>query len=254
MAIVVEYVREYASWAYAICAMIALVYLRVALVARRGRRWAMFGLEREQELNKTYAAWKVAFLLLFVMGSVYLISTVVSEAVQPFVEVDRSIAPTPMQLAAGTAATPTLPAVPETPQPTATATSAPQPTQKPLPTRAPEPTKPPPTAAPAVQPVACPNGNAVIQSPGRNAHVSGMVPIVGSAVHAQFQYYKLEFGVGDNPSVWSYFAGGERPVQGGQLGTLNAGALAPGVYSIRVVVVDTSGNFPDPCITTIVIG
>jgi hypothetical protein len=78
-----------------------------------------------------------------------------------------------------------------------------------------------------------------------------MVPINGVAIHEQFKYYKLEFGAGANPSVWSYFDGGERPVPGGQLGTLNAGALPPGTYSIRVVVVDTSGNFPAPCQTVI---
>jgi hypothetical protein len=42
-------------------------------------------------------------------------------------------------------------------------------------------------------------------------------------------------------------------VQSGQLGTLNAGALPPGIYSVRVVVVDATGNFPVPCQTTIVI-
>jgi len=50
-----------------------------------------------------------------------------------------------------------------------------------------------------------------------------------------------------------YFDGGDRPVKGAQLGTLNAGALAPGTYSVRIVVVDASGNFPPPCQTTIVI-
>ena len=59
--------------------------------------------------------------------------------------------------------------------------------------------------------------------------------------------------LGATPNSWSYFDGGERPVQGGQLGTLNAGALAPGTYSVRIVVVDTSGNFPEPCQTTILI-
>jgi len=93
----------------------------------------------------------------------------------------------------------------------------------------------------------------VITSPGISALVSGMVPIIGTATHERFQFYKLEYGAGANPAVWSYFDGGDRPVTGAQLGTLNAGALAPGTYSIRVVVVDASGNFPAPCQTTIVI-
>ena len=80
-----------------------------------------------------------------------------------------------------------------------------------------------------------------------------MVPVFGRAVHENFNFYKLEYGIGANPNNWSYFDGGERPVQDGQLGTLNAGALPPGTYSIRVVVVDATGNFPKPCETVIVI-
>ena len=80
-----------------------------------------------------------------------------------------------------------------------------------------------------------------------------MVPIVGTATHPQFQYYKLEYGAGPTPSVWSYFDGGDRTVQGGRLGTLNAGPLAPGTYAIQVVVVDKTGNFVEPCQTVVVI-
>jgi hypothetical protein len=42
-------------------------------------------------------------------------------------------------------------------------------------------------------------------------------------------------------------------VQGGRLGTLNASALAPGTYAIRVVVVDKTGNFVEPCQTVVII-
>ena len=78
-----------------------------------------------------------------------------------------------------------------------------------------------------------------------------MVPVFGTAQHASFKYYKLEYAIGANSKNWSYFDGGEAPVQDGRLGTLNAGALPPGTYSIRVVVVDNTGNFPPPCETVI---
>lgn len=77
-----------------------------------------------------------------------------------------------------------------------------------------------------------------------------MVAISGSATHENFSYYKLEYGSGAVPDVWSYFDGGDKPVQNGRLGTLNGGALPPGTYSVRVIVVDVSGNFPAPCQTT----
>ncbi|HEX9116336.1 MAG TPA: hypothetical protein VGA61_09730 [Anaerolineae bacterium] len=251
MAVIVEFIKNYAHWLYGACALIALWHLRRAILARHDRRTAVFSLEREAALNRTYASWSVAFALLFVMGVVYFLSTVVAQAVQPLVIGDST--PTPAALTRSVPS-PTLPLPETTPtasQPTSApaATSAPRPTPRVLPTatQAPVPTAP----APAVAAPRCADPNARITSPGMNASVSGMVPIFGTASHDRFKYYKLEFGAGANPAVWSYFDGGEHAVQGGQLGTLNAGALAPGTYSIRVVVVDVTGNFPPPCQTVI---
>ncbi len=254
MAIIVDFIREYAAWVYGVCALIALWYLRVVLLARRERRYAVFTLEREAALNRVYSSWGVAFLLIMLMGVVYLLSTVVAEAVRPLVEADRGTA-TPTLMAAsafGTpTATPTLPQTELTPETPTTPTRRPPPTARPTRTPIPPPAESPTAAAPVVQRPQCPTGSAVITSPGVGAQVSGMVPIVGTAIHENFQFYKLEYGAGANPGVWSYSDGRDQPVQGGQLGVLNASALPPGTYSVRVVVVDTSGNFPPPCQTTI---
>ncbi len=249
MAIVVQFIKEYAPWVYGMCALIALWYLRASLLARRDRRYAVFSLEREAALNRTYGAWTVAVVLLVVIGAVYFLSTVVSDAVAPLVEAENTPTPAPKQVVQVTPQ-PTLPlpeAVLETPTPTRA------PTPRPVPTVV-QPTRPAATAAaPAVQAPACPDPGAIITSPGINQQVSGMVPIMGTAANDKFQYYKLEFGAGTNPGVWSYFAGGEKPVRGGQLGTLNSGALAPGPYTIRVVVVDVTGNYAPPCQTVVII-
>jgi hypothetical protein len=90
---------------------------------------------------------------------------------------------------------------------------------------------------------------AVITEPGVGQVATGPVAIFGTASVDNFQFYKLEYGAGENPAVWSYFGGGDSPVVNGRLGTLNV--LPPGTYSIRVVSVDQSGNFPPPCQTTI---
>jgi hypothetical protein len=243
MAIIVHYIKDYAAWVYGACALMALWYLRVAILARRERRFAMFALERETALNKTYSAWTAAIALLVVIGVIYFLSTTVSDAVQPLVEDVQT--PTPVPAASRPIASPTLP-LPET-TPTET------PTARPRPTLRPQPTVILTTPTPVVQAPRCPDPRAVISAPGVNATVSGMVPIYGTATHERFKYYKLEYGAGTDPTVWSYFAGGERAVAAGLLGNLNAGALAPGVYSLRIVVVDASGNFPPPCQTVIVI-
>jgi hypothetical protein len=247
MAIVIDFIRRLAPWVYGACALMALWYLRVVILARRERRYAVFRLERETAMNRVYSAWLAAILIILVMGVTYLFSTTISDAVRPLVSEDQPTpTPTGAALVAAADVTPTLP-LPET-TPTSTATRRPRPTARPQPTSLPQNT---PTPGP-VRP-RCPDPRAVITSPGINAQVSGMVPIIGTAVHENFQFYKLELGVGADPGVWSYFDGGDRPVQGAQLGTLNAGALAPGTYSVRIVVVDASGNFPTPCQTTIVI-
>jgi hypothetical protein len=223
--------------------LIALWYLCVVILARRERRQSVFALERETALNRTYGAWTVAIALLVVMGLVYLTSTVVSEAVRPIAE--EIMTPTPIVVTpVRPSATLPLPEI----TPTHTSTPRPRATLRPQPTIGPI-----ATPAPAVQAPRCGDPRAVITSPGINAAVSGMVPILGTAAHDRLQYYKLEYGAGANPSVWSYFDGGDRPVQGGRLGTLNAGALAPGSYAIRVIVVDKTGNFVDPPCQTVVV-
>ena len=54
MAIVVNFIKEYAAWAYGACALVALWYLRVVLLARRERRTSVFNLERETACEGKY--------------------------------------------------------------------------------------------------------------------------------------------------------------------------------------------------------
>jgi hypothetical protein len=247
MAIVVDFIKNYSPWVYGACALVALWYLRIAFVARRDRRHAVFTLEREAAMNRTYGAWTAAIALVVVMGLVYLLSTVVSDAVAPLVQEAKQPSTPQVVVAGNLTPSPTLPV--------SEVTSTKSPTPRPRPTRRPEPTPmpAPTTEKPASQPPSCPDARAVITAPGLNAEVSGMVPIFGTAVHEDFKFYKLEYGAGPHPGNWSYFDGGENPVRNGRLGTLNAGALPTGTYAIRVVVVDTTGNFPTPCETIIVI-
>jgi len=65
---------------------------------------------------------------------------------------------------------------------------------------------------------------------------------------------KLEFGAGEWPTQWSliqelHYA----PVVNGYLGDWKTGALAEGVYQLRLVVVDKTGNYPAPCQVRVII-
>jgi len=137
-------------------------------------------------------------------------------------------------------ASPTPTAAPtDTPTPTATAT--PNPTLPPPPTLAPSPT---PELAQG-QPPACPNPGARIIRPGDGAQVEGIVEVYGSANIENFDYYKLEFrGPGQD---WSYVQHFNTPVLEGALGQWNSDTVPPGAYEFRLLVVDTLGNYPEPC-------
>jgi hypothetical protein len=146
--------------------------------------------------------------------------------------------------------TPTPPPATITPTPTAT---------QQRPTRPPQPTVTPDmvvTETPAVRSPSCPNPNARLTSPGVNQIVQGNVPIRGVANIPAFQYYKIEVGPGNQPGDQEWTVVGQlhhSPVAGGVLETFNGGAYAPGTYTLRLVVVDQTGNYPDPCRVTITV-
>ena len=108
---------------------------------------------------------------------------------------------------------------------------------------------PTPTPTPTPQIAVClPKAN--ITYPTVNATLDGWGTtfVQGTAAIDNFWFYKLEFGSGQLPAEWSvikelYY----EPVVNGILGYWNTGALPEGVYTLRLVVVDNTGNYPQPC-------
>lgn len=88
-----------------------------------------------------------------------------------------------------------------------------------------------------------------IAMPTTGQQVSGLVPIQGTASFdpAEIAFYKVEIGSGHPPSEWTTLGSthGE-PVVNGLLEELHAYALAPGPYTLRLVLVRHDGNFPSP--------
>ena len=147
-------------------------------------------------------------------------------------------------------------ATPELPTPTPTVvlpTATPEP-----PTAIPEellvPTETPTPEVPPVAAAACADPRSVISSPGVNQVIGGVTGISGTATHEAFQYYKLEFAPGANAAGgYVYFDGGNIQISGAFLGNFDTTSLANGPYTIRLTVVDQSGNFPPPCDVSVVI-
>ena len=96
-----------------------------------------------------------------------------------------------------------------------------------------------------------------IYSPSPGERVNGLIPIIGTVSFnpAEVQYFKLEIGVGSSPSTWTTFGTTHsQPVVNGVLEHLQADALPPGDYVIRLVVVRNDGNYPTPYSVPITIG
>ncbi len=179
------------------------------------------------------------------------------------------LVPTDTPAVAAAAPTP-APATPEAPTATPEAPTPAPPTPEP-PTATPEPPTPepptpepptpepptpePPTAEPQVfASAACGDGRSLISGLGVNQVLSGVASVTGNATHEAFQYYKMEYAPGANAGGgFVYFAGSNVPISGGVLGNLDTRSLPNGEYTIRLTVVDQSGNFPPPCDVTIVI-
>ncbi len=243
MGVLIQLVADYAPYVYGACAAVALWYLRIAILARRERRRAIFSLEREAALNRIYNGFGVAFTLLIIMGVVYFISNYLIRAVPP-----PDLAET-TPTATLAAFEPTL-----TPFPTTEPTPVlPTPTFTPRPRPTPRPTPPPPTpTVPEVVPPACPNPGVRITAPGLGTTRRGAIQVFGTANIENFQYYKLEFKA-INENDFHFILRGDSPVIDGFLGTWDNSGLPAGTYLLQLLVVDRTGNYPAPCITRIVV-
>lgn len=252
MGFLIQYLADAAPWIYFLCGLAALIQLYRTWQVRAERRQAIFSLERDKAVNDLYDIFVRAIGILAVMGVTYFVSNTLSVAVEPIVA--RTLDPTP--LAAALLPTPTNTPLPATVTPTITPTAPPQSAPAALTTPIADVATSiaTPVPAPAVAPALCPDARASIVSPGNGAAVQGVVSLVGTAQHDHFDYYKLEYAYGNDASQgFSYFDGGQAQVVGGLLGTLNSPGLANGVYTLRLVVVDTSGNYPLPCRVTITV-
>lgn len=272
MGIVIQYVANYAPWIYAICGLVALYQLYRIWLVRAERKQAVFSLEREKAAQDTYNIFAIALVTLVVMGFTYFVSNTLAQAVGPLVA--SAISPTPNLPVLFTPTSTPLPATPTptwtpTPDPAAVAAAATATAESTaegdaaggeqagaITTEVADETPPTatPTPAPAVQAPNCPDQRALLFRPGQNEVVSGLVNIVGTATHDSFQYYKVEYAPGANAGEgFSYIGGGNNPVVSNFLASIDTTALANGNWTLRLIVVDQTGNFPPPCQVTITV-
>jgi hypothetical protein len=94
----------------------------------------------------------------------------------------------------------------------------------------------------------------IITSPQNNAIVRGQVPILGSATHPQFQFYKVE--VAREPPIDENFAivGAihEEQVVDGQLEMWDTTQIPDGSYTLRLRVVRLDGTYSEDSVVQVV--
>lgn len=100
----------------------------------------------------------------------------------------------------------------------------------------------------------CSGGNAAILAPTAGATVFGIVQIEGTAsLGSDFQYYKLEVAP-TGTEAWGNLAGEARQqVVNGQLGVWDSASVADGAYTLRLRVVDPTGNYCEALVTNVLV-
>jgi penicillin-binding protein 1C len=87
-------------------------------------------------------------------------------------------------------------------------------------------------------------GEVAILAPTLGGHVKGVVSIRGNARSGDFNFYRLEFGEGLNPSAWSQIGGDHfNQVNSDVLEFWDVRGLQDGLYTLQLTVVEHSQNF-----------
>lgn len=217
--------QAYQTWVYLLLAAGFVLSLRLALGWWRAERSAEFGLERERaRRGLTRAAVLGAWF-----GSIALMTFILTTFVTPTVPAGSR--PTPLP-------TVSLLATPATPPADSSGPAA--------------------TALPeaALDSTGCLNSLATLTFPEEGSQLTGTVTIEGTAAIVNFAFYKYEYielaaGSPAPGAVWRAISAGTSVVSDGELGLWDTTLVTPGDYAFRLVVTDTAGNAPLPCVRRI---
>ncbi len=98
----------------------------------------------------------------------------------------------------------------------------------------------------------CTDPSTQISSPIPGQRLSGVFSLYGTASLDNFWYYKIEVRA-DIATVYNFYARSDKPVTNGVLGQIDADLFAPGLYWIRLIVVDLNGAInTSPCVIPVI--
>ncbi len=212
--------------------------LRTLLQARRAKRLAVFGLEREAALQMQHRALRSIATLALLIGVVYVIKNIVVPNLSAAAP-DQQPEPTVIVFVTQ----------PPTPTPALLLFPTITPTVGPPPAEVAEATAPPETPV---------NGCEIIGStitlPQPGDTVSGQVTVQGEANILNFAQYKFEVRGPSTGGEWVVVGTYNAPVVSGLLGVWDSTSLMPGSYTLRLVIFRQDGTYLPPCEVPITIG
>ena len=230
LARILSFIDVYSVWLYGAGLLLLLFSLYEFRAAQRNRAETLFTLEREFATTRENRART----MLVTAVSLLALLTLLKFAVVPSQTLPPLNEPTPTRLVLE--------------PPTAVALT-PTPTRTRIPTRprsTPRPATETPTPTP-VPPPPCPRPGICITSPTASQVITGQVTIRGTASIDAFQFYKIEYGMGEAPELWNSIGDVQRThVVDGTLGVWDTAGFPEGTYKLRLTVIDISGNFPPP--------
>lgn len=212
-------IETYQTWIYLILGAAGLVYLGLTLKWVAAYRNALFGLERERALASLSRYGAMMALVVAALMGTFFTATFLGPAVplgaRPTPVPTVSLLSTPQNGVIGEGGT----FVPSTE-----------------------------LALGTPEGVGCTNPLATLSSPAPDASLTGTVDIDGTANIANFAFYKYEFRVANSADPWQAISAGTTPVVDDLLGKWDTSLVPSGDYDFRLVVTDTSGNAPLPCV------
>jgi hypothetical protein len=221
---VLLFVEEQQTWIYILFGLFAAIYLKATLDAAAELRASLFGLERERSMAKLRRSAGLMTVSLAVILTTFVLATYAGPAVPA---ADR---PTPL--------------------PTVSLLATPEVT---LAVQNGEPATAIPLSSDDLSSVGCANTSATMTSPVEGAVLQDAVDIQGTADIPNFSFYKYEYRSIQPDSTWRTISAGTTPVVEGKLGTWDTSLLIPGDYALRLVVTDTAGNAPLPCVMRVTV-
>ncbi len=120
------------------------------------------------------------------------------------------------------------------------------------PTPIPSPTPVVETSSPlVVDSSGCDNPGLTLSVPQPNTQIAGSFEAVGTADIEKFAFYKVEISGPPTSGAWVTLIVGNVPVRDGSLGRFDSTAYGSGDYAFRLVVQDSEGLSPMPCVVPV---